>query len=94
MIKELEIQKEIEKTLNINLEEEILKLKTEISIIETKILKVEHEKNMIIRWIFFQISLKEKKLILPIYYKYIIEEKEENIKKYLIIHIILKKMKI
>ena len=29
---------------------------------------------------FFQISLKEKKLILPIYYKYIIEEKEENIK--------------
>ena len=64
-----------------NLEEEILKLKTEISIIETKILKVEHEKNMIIRWIFFQISLKEKKLILPIYYKYIIEETEENIKK-------------
>ena len=36
---------------------------------------------MIIRWIFFQISLKEKKLILSIYYKYIIEEKEENIKK-------------
>ena len=35
---------------------------------------------MIIRWIFFQILLKEKKLILPIYYKYIIEEKEENIK--------------
>ncbi len=81
MIKELEIQKEIEKTLNTNLEEEILKLKNEISIIETKILKVEHEKNMIIRWIFFQISLKEKKLILPIYYKYIIEETEENIKK-------------
>ena len=80
-IKELEIQKEIEKTLNTNLEEETLKLKNEISIIETKILKVEHEKNMIIRWIFFQISLKEKKLILPIYYKYIIEETEENIKK-------------
>ena len=60
MIKELEIQKEIEKTLNTNLEEEILKVKNEISIIETKILKVEHEKNMIIRWIFFQISLKEK----------------------------------
>lgn len=38
-IKELEIQKEIEKTLNINLEEEILKLKNEISIIETKILR-------------------------------------------------------
>ena len=37
MIKELEIQKEIEKTLNTNLEEEILKLKNEISIIETKI---------------------------------------------------------
>jgi hypothetical protein len=38
-IKELEIQKEIEKTLNTNLEEEILKLKNEISIIETKILR-------------------------------------------------------
>ena len=39
MIKELEIQKEIEKTLNTNLEEEILKLKNEISIIEIKILR-------------------------------------------------------
>ena len=39
MIKELEIQKEIEKTLNTNLEIEILKLKNEISIIETKILR-------------------------------------------------------
>lgn len=39
MIKELEIQKEIEKTLKTNLEEEILKLKNEISIIETKILR-------------------------------------------------------
>ena len=38
-IKELEIQKEIEKTLNTNLEEEILKLKNEISIIEIKILR-------------------------------------------------------
>ena len=39
MIKELEIQKEIEKTLNTNLEEEILKVKNEISIIEIKILR-------------------------------------------------------
>ena len=39
MIKELEIQKEIEKTLNTNLEEETLKLKNEISIIEIKILR-------------------------------------------------------
>ena len=39
MIKELEIQKEIEKTLNTNLEKEILKLKNEISIIEIKILR-------------------------------------------------------
>ena len=39
MIKELEIQKEIEKTLNTNLEEEILKVKNKISIIEIKILR-------------------------------------------------------
>ena len=30
---------------------------------------------------FFSNIIKRKKLILPIYYKYIIEEKEENIKK-------------
>ena len=30
---------------------------------------------------FFLNIIKRKKLILPIYYKYIIEEKEENIKK-------------
>ena len=60
MIKELEIQKEIEKTLNTNLEEEILKVKNEISIIEIKILrawkKYDNKMN------FFSNIIKRKKI--------------------------------
>ena len=35
--------------------------------------KIELEKNKILRWVYFQIKLKEKKLILPNYYKLILE---------------------
>ncbi len=80
-VKELEIQTEIEKSEKANLLTEILKLKNEINQIETKIKKVEFEKNNIIRWIYFQISIKEKKYTLPSYYISLIEETEENIKK-------------
>ena len=80
-VKELEIKTEIEKSKKANLLTEILKLKNEINQIETKIKKVEFEKNNIIRWIYFQISIKEKKYNLPYYYMSLIEESEENIKK-------------
>ena len=80
-VKELEINREIAKTENTNLLSEIIKRKNEIAQIESKIKKVEYEKNNIVRWIFFQISIKEKKLQLPIYYKTLIEETEENIRK-------------
>ena len=80
-VKELEIKREIAKTENTNLLSEIIKQKNEIAQIESKIKKVEYEKNSIIRWIFFQISIKEKKLQLPKHYKTLIEETDENIKK-------------
>ena len=80
-VKELEIQREIEKTKNKNLLTQILKYKKELSQIESKIKKVEFEKNNIIRWIYFQIAIKEKKLRLPNYYKSIIEETDENMTK-------------
>ena len=80
-VKELEIQTEIEKAEKANLLTEIMKLKKDINQIESKIKKVEFEKNNIIRWIYIQISIKEKKSKLPNYYMSIIEETEENIKK-------------
>ena len=82
-VRELEIQRELAKSENTNLMEEILKLKNEISQLESQIRKIEYEKHNIIRWIFFQILVKEKKTHLPFYYKSIIEETEENMNKIL-----------
>ena len=80
-VKELEINREIAKTENTNLFSQIIKQKNEIAQIESKIKKVEYEKNNIVRWIFFQILIKEKKLQLPNHYKTLIEETDENIRK-------------
>ena len=82
-VRELEIQRELAKSENTNLMEEILKLKNEISQLESQIRKIEYEKHNIVRWIFFQILVKEKKTHLPFYYKSIIEETEENMNKIL-----------
>ena len=80
-IRELTNQREIEKEKNNNLIEEILKQKNEISQIENQIKKILYEKHNIVRWIFFQILVKEKKINLPSHYKLLIEETEENITK-------------
>ena len=75
-VKYLEIQREIEKNINYDLNEEVLKLKLEISQIENKIRAIEYDKNNYFKWLYFQIGVKEKKLELPDYYKYILEENE------------------
>ena len=80
-VKELEIQREIEKSENTNLIKQIIKQKIENSQIESKIRKQELEKDNILRWIFFQISVKENKLDIPNHYKSLIEETEENMRK-------------
>ncbi len=80
-VKELEIQREIEKSENTNLIKQIIKQKIENSQIESKIRKQELEKDNILRWIFFQISVKENKLNIPNHYKSLIEETEENMRK-------------
>ena len=77
-VKNLFIRKENEKEKKNELLKEILKLKTEISIIESKIQKQEMDKNNILKWIYFQISVKEKKLNLPNYYKVILEENDAS----------------
>ena len=75
-VKYLEIQREIEKNINYDLNEEVLKLKLEISQIENKIRAIEYDKNNYFKWLYFQIGKKKKKLELPDYYKYILEENE------------------
>ena len=47
--------------------------KKEISKLQNKIIKEQLERDNILKWIYFQIKMKEKKLILPKYYKKIIE---------------------
>jgi hypothetical protein len=80
-VKYLELKKEIEKNKNSDLNEIILKLKIEISQLENKIRTIEIDKNSYFKWLYFQIIVKEKRLTLPIYYKYILEESEINFKK-------------
>ena len=76
-------RREIERGKNEQLIEQILQYKNDIAIIESKIKKVEFEKNNIIKWIYFQICLNEQKLKVPFYYKVIIEESEEDFKNFI-----------
>ena len=80
-VKQLFTKRENEKTRSIHLMKEIIKYKNEISLLESKIRKVEYDKYNIIRWIYFQICVNEQILKIPIHYKAIIEENEEDFKK-------------
>ena len=66
-------QSEKEKINTMSIITEKCNIKKEINILETKINKLMDEKNNLIRWLYFQISLKEKIIHLPFYYKEIIE---------------------
>ena len=72
-LKFLSIKIRKEKYENSKLVTKIRNYKNEIEIINNKIKRVEYEKSNIIRWLYLQIQLKEKKIILPNYYKYIFE---------------------
>ena len=50
-----------------------INLKNDITRINSRMAKIELEKGKIMRWIFFQIKLKEKKVTLPSYYITILE---------------------
>ena len=69
-------QKKIEKQYNNNLLRKILKIKNENSILESKIKKNQIDKSNILKWLYLQILIYEKKLVIPDYYKYIIEQDE------------------
>ena len=66
-------QKSYEKNKVEDLVDEIINLKNDITRINSKMAKIELEKSKILRWIYFQIKLKEKMVILPSYYKTILE---------------------
>ena len=52
---------------------QINSLKKEVKNLQNKISKKEFQKVTILKWIYFLIKMKEKKLVLPAYYKKIIE---------------------
>ena len=56
-------------------------LKKEVKNLQNKISKKEYEKVTILKWIYFFIKMKEKKLVLPSYYKKIIEINFDRIKE-------------
>jgi len=72
---------ELEKKQNSILVKKIINYKNEIRQINNKIRKKIAERNNILKWIYFQIQLKEKKLILPSYYRIIIENINDYIKE-------------
>ena len=76
-LKFLMYQKSYEKNKVEDLLEEIIQLKNDITKINSKMAKIELEKSKILRWIFFQIKLKEKKVVLPSYYTLILENLNE-----------------
>ena len=65
-------KREREKIKQSSLRQKIVDYKKDIEHIKSKINKIEIEKKNIIKWIFLQIQMKEKKLKLPDYYKFII----------------------
>ena len=65
-------KREREKIKESLLRQEIMDYRKEIEQIRAKINKIEIEKKNIIKWIFLQIQMKEKKLNLPPYYKMVI----------------------
>ena len=77
-VKYISYYKEEEKKKCDILENNKNEYKKEIMKLQNKIKKQEIEKDTILRWIYFQIKMKEKKLQLPDYYKKIIET---NIKR-------------
>ena len=72
-LKFLMYKKEFEKNKCEEYIQEIMQMKVELNKLVSKMTKIEQEKNNILRWVYFQIKLKERKTILPMYYRNILE---------------------
>ena len=78
-LRHLDSMKNREYTKNINLLKEKMDIKREIVRINLEIEKTKQKKEDILRWVYLQIKVKERKLILPKYYKKIIEANKAEI---------------
>ena len=78
-IKQIMQMKDIEKNKDTFLMNYIFKLKKDIVSLNLKKKKLQNDRDGLNRWMYLQICVKEKKKILPKYYKIILEDKcEEN----------------
>ena len=68
-VKYLNTKKDREKGICLNLIQEIYDLKNELKHMNSKMKKIETEKNNILKWVYLQIKMEQKKTILPHYYK-------------------------
>ena len=68
-------QAEKEKIINSNILIDKMSLRRQITKLENNLNKINEEKNNILKWIYLQIKIKEKKTNLPLYYQDIIENK-------------------
>ena len=75
-IKYINSKKEKEKNKCTSLINKIIAYKNDIKQLNHKIKKKIIEKSNILKWIYFQIQLKEKKICLPSYYRTIIESRD------------------
>lgn len=78
-VKYLDNKRNKEKKNNLMLLKEKIEYKHNIEQINSEIEKMQIKKSQIIKWIFLQIQVKEKKLVLPNYYKKIIESNKAQI---------------
>ena len=72
-------QLEKEKNREIKLFNKVIQFRNEVKKLNIIIKKKESEKNEILKWIYFQIKIKEKILSIPPYYKEIIENKTKTV---------------
>ena len=80
-VKFINSKKDIEKAKDGYLIKKMIQLKIENINLEDKIKKKQQEKNCILKWIYLQIKVFEKKIHIPDYYKEIIELSDENYEK-------------
>ena len=78
-IRYLDNQRDKEKIKNLSLLKKKLEYQNKIEQINSEIEKIQVKKNHILKWIYLQMRVKEKKLNLPNFYKTIFESNKEQI---------------
>lgn len=80
-IKQIMQMKEIEKNKDNVYINYIFQLKKDIVSLNLKNKKIQNDRDALIRWMYLQICVKEKKTVLPKYYKLILEDKNDDNKE-------------